>query len=76
MAAVGALRDQELMAQGKDFTLLSCPRSEAGWHAEKQGGKRVNLARATYMPQLYKFNFFNENGLFGRNSYSTLSHIF
>jgi hypothetical protein len=37
MAAVGALQDQELMAQGKDFSLQSCPRSEAGWHGEKQG---------------------------------------
>jgi hypothetical protein len=39
MAALGALHDQELMAQGKDFTLLSRPRSEAGWHGEKQGGE-------------------------------------
>jgi hypothetical protein len=39
MATVGALHDQELMAQGKDFTLLSCPRSEADCLAEKQGGE-------------------------------------
>jgi hypothetical protein len=25
------------MAQGEDFSLQSCPRSEAGWHEQKQG---------------------------------------
>jgi hypothetical protein len=33
----GALQNQELMTQGKDFSLQSCPSSEAGWHGEKQG---------------------------------------
>ena len=37
MAAIRALQDQELMAQGKDFSLHSCPSLEAGWHGEKQG---------------------------------------
>jgi hypothetical protein len=37
MAVVRALQDQELMAQGKDFSLQSCPSSQAGWHGEKQG---------------------------------------
>src|SRR5258706_14591723 len=32
----GALQDQELMTQGKDFSLQSCPSSEVGWHGEKQ----------------------------------------
>jgi hypothetical protein len=37
MAVVTALQNQELMAQGKDFSLQSCPSSEAGWQGEKQG---------------------------------------
>jgi hypothetical protein len=39
MAAIRALQDQELMAQGNDFCLQSCPSSEAGWHGEKQRGE-------------------------------------
>jgi hypothetical protein len=59
IAAVGALHDQELMAQGKDFTLLSCRRSEAGWHGEKQGdeaGKHgsSNLHAAALQIQLFR----------------------
>jgi hypothetical protein len=41
MAVVSALQHQELMAQGKDFSLQSCPSSEARWHGEKQGGEKV-----------------------------------
>ena len=40
MAVVGALQDQELMAQGKDFGLQNCPSSEASWHGEKQGDEK------------------------------------
>jgi hypothetical protein len=40
MTTVGALQNQELMAQGKDFSLQSCPSSEAGGHREKQRGKK------------------------------------
>ena len=40
MAVVRTLHDQELMAQGKDFSLQSCPSSEAGWHGEKQGDEK------------------------------------
>jgi hypothetical protein len=36
MTTAGALQNQELMTQGKDFSLQSCPSSEAGWHREKQ----------------------------------------
>ena len=36
MTTAGALQNQELMAQGKDFSLQSCPSSEVGWHREKQ----------------------------------------
>ena len=39
MTTVGPLHDQELMTQGKDFSLQSCPSPEAGWHAEKQRGE-------------------------------------
>src|ERR1700730_15612245 len=35
MAAIRTPQDQELMAQGKDFSFQRCPRSEAGWHGEK-----------------------------------------
>jgi hypothetical protein len=34
--ARAALQDQELMAQGKDFSLRTCPSSEASWRREKQ----------------------------------------
>jgi hypothetical protein len=37
MAVVRALQDQKLLAQGKDFSLQSCPSSKASWHREKQG---------------------------------------
>ena len=36
MTTARALQDQELMTQGKNFSLQSCPSSEAGWHGEKQ----------------------------------------
>ena len=39
MTTAGALQNQELMAQGKDFSLQSCPSSEAAWHGKKQGGE-------------------------------------
>jgi hypothetical protein len=42
MAAVRATQDQEWMAQGKDFSLQSCPSSEAVWHGEKQGDEKGN----------------------------------
>jgi hypothetical protein len=40
IAAVRALQDQELIAQGKDFSLQSCASSEAGWGGRKQGGEK------------------------------------
>ena len=36
MTTAGTLQNQELMTKGKDFSLQSCPSSEAGWHGEKQ----------------------------------------
>jgi hypothetical protein len=36
MTMAGTLQDQDLMTEGKDFSLQSCPSSEAGWHGEKQ----------------------------------------
>jgi hypothetical protein len=75
-AAVEALQDQELMAQAR----ISACRAARVW---KQAGtqkstetKRVNTAPAAYKPKLCKFNFFNQSGFFGRDSFSTLSHIF
>ena len=40
MTTAGALQNQELMTQGKDFSLQSCPSREAGWHGEKQGDEK------------------------------------
>jgi hypothetical protein len=40
MTTAGALQNQELMAQGKDCSLQSCPSSEAGGDGEKQRGKK------------------------------------
>jgi hypothetical protein len=40
MAVVRALQDEELMAQGKDFGLQSCPSSQAGRLVEKQGDEK------------------------------------
>jgi hypothetical protein len=42
MAASRALEDQELMAQGQDFSLQSHPRSEERRHGEKQGKEKGN----------------------------------
>jgi len=36
MAVGRALQDQELVAQGKDFHLQSCPSAEASRYGEKQ----------------------------------------
>jgi hypothetical protein len=36
MTTARPLQDQELMTQGKDFSLQSCPSSDAGWHIGKQ----------------------------------------
>jgi hypothetical protein len=36
MTTAGTLQGQDLMTESKDFSLQSCPRSEAGWHGEKQ----------------------------------------
>lgn len=33
-------RERQLMAQDKDFSLQTCPSSEAGWHREKQRDER------------------------------------
>ena len=40
MATVGALQDQELMTQGKDFSLQSYTRSQERRHGEKQGDEK------------------------------------
>jgi hypothetical protein len=40
MTQVGALQEQQLMTQGKDFRLQRCPSSEAGWHGEKHGDQK------------------------------------
>jgi hypothetical protein len=40
MATAGALQDQELMAQGQDFSLQRCPRSEEGRQGENQGDEK------------------------------------
>jgi hypothetical protein len=40
MAVIRPLQDQELMAQGNDFSLQSCPSSQAGWRGEKQGDEK------------------------------------
>jgi hypothetical protein len=40
MTTAGTLQNQELMTQGKNFSLQSCPSSEAGWHGEKQGDEK------------------------------------
>ncbi len=42
MTTAGTLQNQDLMAQGKDFSLQSCPSSEAGWHREKQRDEKGN----------------------------------
>jgi hypothetical protein len=39
VAAVRLLQNQELMAQGQNFSLQSCPSSEIAGHGEKQGGE-------------------------------------
>ena len=36
MTTAGTLQDQDLMTRGRDFSLQSCPSSEAGWQGEKQ----------------------------------------
>jgi hypothetical protein len=52
MPVVRALRDQELMAQGKDFSSQGCPSSEAGWHGEKQGdGKSKHGSSSLHAPR-------------------------
>jgi hypothetical protein len=40
MAASRALQDQELMAQGQDFSLQSDSSSEGSGHGEKQGDEK------------------------------------
>ncbi len=40
MTTAGTLQSQELMTHGKDFSLQSCPSSEAGWHGEKQKNEK------------------------------------
>jgi hypothetical protein len=40
MTTAGALQDQELMTQSKDFSLQSSPMSEADWHGEEQGDEK------------------------------------
>jgi hypothetical protein len=76
MAAVEGLHDQALMAQGKDFGLQSCPRSEAGWQGEKQGDEAGNHGSSNLRAAALHIQIFYENGLFGRDSFSMSSHIF
>jgi hypothetical protein len=60
MAAAGALQDQELMTQGKDFSLHSEPRSEERRHGEKQGdekGKHGSGSLHTWAWQLQLFQY-------------------
>jgi len=64
MTTARSLQNQELMTQGKDFSLQSCPSSETGWHGEERETKRVNMALAGYTLRLGKFNRFNKNGTF------------
>jgi hypothetical protein len=40
MTSFGALQDQELMTEGKNFSLSSGPSSEAGSDSKKQGDEK------------------------------------
>ena len=62
MAVVRALQDLELIAQGKDFSLQGAPVPKQASAEKSREMKRVNMALAAYMPQLHKFNCFNESG--------------
>jgi hypothetical protein len=58
MAAVGALQDQVLMAQGKDLSLQSFPKSEADWQGDKEGeeeGKHSAGSLPTAALQIQRF---------------------
>jgi hypothetical protein len=69
MTAIKALQDEELMAQGKDFSSQSCLSWKAGWYREKQGDEEGK--RGSDTPWLCKFNRFYKNELFGRGSQLT-----
>jgi hypothetical protein len=71
MTAIEAQQDEELMAQGKDFSLQSCPSSKAGWHREKQGDEESKQGSDT--PRFCKFNRCCKSELFGRDSQLTFS---
>ena len=62
MNTVGALQDQKLMTEGKDFSLQGAPVPKQASAEKSREMKRVNMALAAYMPQLHKFNCFNESG--------------
>jgi hypothetical protein len=55
------------MTQDKDFSLQSCPSSEAGWYGGKQGREKSKHGSGSYTLRMYNFNCFNKNGLFRRD---------
>ncbi len=57
MTTAGALQNQQLVTEGKDFSLQRRPSPEAGWHGEEQGDKkskhgsgRVHIAASQIQP--------------------------
>jgi hypothetical protein len=58
MTTAGALQNQELMTQGKDFRLQSCPSSEAGWHGEEQGHEKGKHGSGSLHAAALQFQLF------------------
>src|SRR5438105_11600307 len=68
MATAGALEDQELMSEGKNLSLQRCSSLKGLASRRKQRENNCEHVAEKLQRRLPKFNQFNQNGVFGRDS--------
>src|ERR1022692_4820396 len=73
MTTAGSLENQELMSQGKNLSVQRCagPKSLPNRRKERENDREHGISNLS--PASFKFNYFNENGVFGRDNLAKAS---
>src|ERR1017187_3254695 len=73
MTTAGSLENQELMSQGKNLSVQRCagPKSLPNLRKKRENDREHGISNLS--PASFKFNYFNENGVFGRDNLAKAS---
>jgi hypothetical protein len=66
----GSLENQELMPQGKNLSVQRCASSKSLSNRRKERENDCQHGIGNLYPAPHKFNWFNQNGVFGRDSFT------